>query len=35
MMAQAKNDIQSEFNNRIFKIREEAGLRREASSLAR
>jgi TP901 family phage tail tape measure protein len=35
MMAQAKNDIQSEFNNRIFKIREEAGLKREASSLAR
>jgi TP901 family phage tail tape measure protein len=35
MMAQAKNDIQSEFNNRIFKIREEAGLKREASSVAR
>ena len=29
----AKQDIKNEFNNRILKLREEAGLRREATAV--
>jgi TP901 family phage tail tape measure protein len=32
-LSQAKRDLQTEFNNQIFKVREEAGLRRQAVPL--